>query len=222
MTIRVLIADDQPLVRAGFRVILDAETDLEVVGEAVDGRQAIDLARRLRPDVVCMDIRMPGVDGVEATRQLAGPGVDPAVKVLVLTTFDLDEYVIEALRAGASGFLVKDVPADQLVRAIRVIAAGDALIAPGITRRLLDLVSARLPAAASPAPPSALTEREAEVMRLVARGLTNAEIAGELVVSETTVKTHVAHLLQKLELRDRVQVVVFAYESGLVQPGGSS
>ena len=215
MTVRVLIADDQPLVRVGFRVILEAEPDIEVVGEASDGLEAVELAGRLEPDVVCMDIRMPNLDGVEATRCLAGQGVEHPVKVLVLTTFDLDEYVVEALRAGASGFLVKDVPAAELARAIRVVAAGEALLAPGVTRRLLDLVATRLPSAAPPVSLATLTE----VMRLVARGLSNAEIADELVVSETTVKTHVAHVLMKLNLRDRVQAVVLAYESGLVQPG---
>jgi DNA-binding NarL/FixJ family response regulator len=224
VTIRVLIADDQPLVRAGFRVILDAESDIDVVGEAADGLEAIELVGRLTPDVVCMDIRMPNLDGVEATRRLTAPGVEHVAKVLILTTFDLDEYVVEALRAGASGFLLKDVPAGELARAIRVVAAGDALLAPGITRRLLDLVATRLPPTTPPASVSDLTERELDVTRLVARGLSNAEIASELVVSETTVKTHVAHVLQKLGLRDRVQVVVFAYESGLVRPGdeGSS
>ena len=220
MTIRVLIADDQPLVRAGFRVILDSEPDIQVVGEAADGLEAIELVRRLSPDVVCMDIRMPNLDGVEATRRLTAPGVEHPVKVLILTTFDLDEYVVEALRAGASGFLVKDVPAGELARAIRVVAEGDALLAPGVTRRLLDLVAARLPSITPPASVSGLTERELDVTRLAARGLSNAEIANELVVSETTVKTHVAHVLQKLGLRDRVQVVVLAYESRLVQPGG--
>jgi DNA-binding NarL/FixJ family response regulator len=219
VTIRVLIADDQPLVRAGFRVILDAEPDIEVVGEAADGLEAIELVRRLAPDVVCMDIRMPNLDGVEATRRLTARGAEPPVRVLILTTFDLDGYVVEALRAGASGFLVKDVPAHELARAIRVVAKGDALLAPGVTRRLLDLVAARLPSVTPPASVTGLTERELDVMRLVARGLSNAEIARELVVSETTVKTHVAHVLQKLGLRDRVQVVVMAYESGLVHPG---
>ena len=219
MTVRVLIADDQPLVRAGFRVILEAEPDIEVVGEASDGLEAVELAGRLQPDVVCMDIRMPNLDGVEATRRLAGQGVEHPVKVLVLTTFDLDEYVVEALRAGASGFLVKDVPAAELARAIRVVAAGEALLAPGVTRRLLDLVATRLPSAAPPVSLATLTERELEVMRLVARGLSNAEIADELVVSETTVKTHVAHVLQKLGLRDRIQAAILAYETRLVQPG---
>jgi DNA-binding NarL/FixJ family response regulator len=226
VTIRVLLVDDQPLLRTGFRMILEAETDLAVVGEAGDGQQALDAVRALQPDVVLMDIRMPRMDGVEATRRIVGPDRDAASRrsaprVLVLTTFDLDEYVVEALRAGASGFLLKDVPADDLIAAIRVVAAGDAIVAPSITRRLLDRFAARLPATdeATPASLENLTEREVEVMRLVARGLSNAEIAKELYVSETTVKTHVGHVLTKLGLRDRVQAAVYAYESGLVRPG---
>ncbi|MFE9421430.1 response regulator [Kitasatospora sp. NPDC006697] len=221
MTIRVLLVDDQPLLRTGFRMILEAEADLVVVGEAGDGQQALEQVRALQPDVVLMDIRMPRMDGVEATRRIVGPGRDGPVKVLVLTTFDLDEYVVEALRAGASGFLLKDVPAEELVQAIRVVADGAAMLAPSITRRLLDMYATRLPAgdeAPSPAL-TALTEREMEVLRLVAKGLSNAEIAAELFVSETTVKTHVGHVLTKLGLRDRVQAAVFAYESGLVRPG---
>ena len=218
MSISVLIADDQPLVRAGFRTILEEEPDIRVVGEAADGLEAVEVAGRLRPDVVCMDIRMPHLDGVEATRRLAGPEVADPVKVLVLTTFDLDEYVVEALRAGASGFLLKDVPPAELAAAIRVVASGDALLAPAVTRRLLELVSASGPE--PPAQLDALTVREVEVLRLLARGLSNAEIAAELVVGETTVKTHVAHILGKLRLRDRVHAVIFAYESGLVRPGG--
>ena len=223
MTIRVLLVDDQPLLRTGFRMILEAEPDIAVVGEAADGEQAVEQVRALQPDVVLMDIRMPRMDGVEATRRIAGPGRDgeSAARVLVLTTFDLDEYVVEALRAGASGFLLKDVPADDLVTAIRVIAEGEALLAPSITRRLLDMYAARLPSAEDPTPDTLamLTDREVEVLRLVARGMSNAEIAAELYVSETTVKTHVGHVLTKLGLRDRVQAAVYAYESGLVRPG---
>lgn len=223
MTIRVLLVDDQPLLRTGFRMILEAEPDIAVVGEAADGGQAVEQVRALQPDVVLMDIRMPRMDGVEATRRIAGPGRDgeSTARVLVLTTFDLDEYVVEALRAGASGFLLKDVPADDLVTAIRVIAEGEALLAPSITRRLLDMYAARLPSAEDPTPDALamLTDRELEVLRLVARGMSNAEIAAELYVSETTVKTHVGHVLTKLGLRDRVQAAVYAYESGLVRPG---
>jgi DNA-binding NarL/FixJ family response regulator len=219
---RVLLVDDQPLLRAGFRMILEGESDIEVVGEATDGVEAIDATLRLHPDVVLMDIRMPNLDGVEATRRLAGPGVDEPVKVLILTTFDLDEYVVEALRAGASGFLLKDVPPEDLVTAIRTIAAGDALIAPSVTRRLIDRFARHLPAPDTKPPPSLgnLTERETEVLTLMARGLSNAELAATLFVSETTVKTHVGRVLMKLGLRDRVQAVVLAYETGLVQPGG--
>lgn len=214
-TLRLLIADDQALMRAGFRMILEAQPDLRVVAEAADGVEAVEMAQRHRPDVVLMDIRMPRMDGVEATRRLAGH------RVLILTTFNLDEYVVEALRAGASGFLLKDAPPEELVRAVRVVAAGEALLSPAVTRTLLDRVVQRLPATA--APPAAvldeLTERELEVLRLVARGLSNSEIAAHLVVGETTVKTHVSHLLDKLGLRDRVQAVVLAYELGLVSPG---
>ncbi|MYV97353.1 response regulator transcription factor [Streptomyces sp. SID3343] len=223
MTIRVILVDDQPLLRTGFRMILEAEPDIAVVGEAADGEQAVEQVRALQPDVVLMDIRMPRMDGVEATRRIAGSGREgeSQARVLVLTTFDLDEYVVEALRAGASGFLLKDVPADDLVTAIRVIAEGEALLAPSITRRLLDMYAARLPSAEDPTPDTLamLTEREVEVLRLVARGMSNAEIAAELYVSETTVKTHVGHVLTKLGLRDRVQAAVYAYESGLVRPG---
>ncbi|HEX5877504.1 MAG TPA: response regulator transcription factor [Actinomycetota bacterium] len=221
MTIRVLIADDQPLMRTGFRMILDAEPDLEVVGEAADGAEAVRLAAGARADVVLMDVRMPGMDGIEATRRLAGDGVQDPVRVLILTTFDLDEYVLSALRAGASGFLLKDVPPEDLVDAIKVVAAGDALLAPSVTRRLLDRFAASLPdpAAARPAALDSLTARELQVLGLVARGMSNAEIAEHLVVSETTVKTHVGRLLFKLDLRDRVQAVVLAYETGIVRPG---
>jgi DNA-binding NarL/FixJ family response regulator len=218
VTIRVLLVDDQPLLRTGFRMILSAEPDLQVVGEAGEGAAAVELARRLRPDVVLMDIRMPGMDGIQATRALAGPGVEDPLKVLMLTTFGLDEYVVESLRAGASGFLLKDAPAEDLVEAIRVIAAGEALLAPSVTRRLLDRVASRLPPAHDNTVPalSELTERELEVLKLVARGLSNAEIAEKLVVSETTVKTHVSRILGKLDLRDRVQIVILAYETGLI------
>jgi DNA-binding NarL/FixJ family response regulator len=218
--IRLLIVDDQVLVRTGFRMILEAEPDLEIVGEAANGEEAVAEARRLRPDVVLMDIRMPRMDGVEATRQLATRDAD-GLRVLILTTFDLDEYVLEALRAGASGFLLKDVPPEDLIDAIRVVADGDALIAPSVTRRLLDRFAELSPPVerTAPAGMNQLTEREVEVLRQMARGLSNAEIAGELYVSETTVKTHVGRVLMKLGLRDRVQAVVLAYESGLVQPG---
>jgi len=218
--IRVLVADDQGMVRAGFRMILEAQPDLEVVGEASDGRQAVEAARRLRPDVVLMDIRMPLMDGIEATRRLAGPGVTDPVQVLVLTTFDLDEYVFEALRAGASGFLLKDLPREELVRAVRVVAGGEALLAPRVTRRLIEEF-ARRPASAEHRPEAlaALTAREREVLELMARGHSNAEIATELVISEQTVKTHVGNVLAKLGLRDRIQAVILAYEVGLIQPG---
>ena len=215
MSIRVLIADDQELVRTGFRKILEAEPDLEVVGEAADGGEAIERALLLRPDVVLMDIRMPRVDGLEATRRLAG-----STRVLVLTTFDVDEYVYETLRAGASGFLLKDTPADLLVSGIHIVAQGDALLGPSITRRLIEQFARRPLPSARPDALAELTARELEVMRLLARGLSNAEIARELIVGDATVKTHVARILQKLGLRDRVQAVVSAYESGLVQPGG--
>jgi DNA-binding NarL/FixJ family response regulator len=220
VSIRLLIADDQALVRAGFRMILDAEDDLEVVGEASDGLQAVERARELRPDVVLMDIRMPELDGIEATRRLLAAAGEQPVRVLMLTTFDLNEYVYEALRAGASGFLLKDVPPEQLAAGIRIVAQGEALLAPSITRRLIQEFAAASPT--PPAPPPGLDEltaRELEVFRCVARGLSNAEIASELVVSETTVKTHVARLLMKLGLRDRVQAVVLAYESGIAVPG---
>ncbi|MEU9889146.1 response regulator transcription factor [Sphaerisporangium sp. NPDC051011] len=224
MTIRVLLVDDQPLLRTGFRLILEAEPDITVVGEAGNGSTAQDQSRALLPDVVLMDIRMPGVDGIDATRRIvrdAAPGAH-VPRVLVLTTFDLDEYIVEALRAGASGFLLKDVPPDELVQAIRVVAAGDAIVAPSVTRRLLDKFATLLPSAhqqATPARVGRLTERELEVLRLIARGMSNAEIAAELVVSETTVKTHVGNVLTKLALRDRVQAVVLAYETGLITPG---
>jgi len=215
LTIRVLLADDQTLVRSGFRMILRTEPDIDIVGEAATGDEAVALARELKPDVVLMDVRMPNVDGIEATRQIIG-GSERAPRVLVLTTFDLDEYVYEALRAGASGFLLKDAPEDQLVSGIRIVAGGGSLFAPAVTRRLIE----RFAGAAPPKPPPALAEltpRELEVLRLLARGLSNEEIAGELMVSEHTAKTHVAHILNKLDLRDRVQAVVLAYESGIVR-----
>ena len=214
MSIRVLIADDQALLRTGLRKILESEPDLKVVGEAADGVEAVEVGLRLRPDVVLMDVRMPRLDGLAAARQLAGH-----TRVLMLTTFDLNEYVYEALRAGASGFLLKDAPADQLVAAIRVVAQGDALLAPSITRRLIADFARRPPPRAQPERLQALSPRELEVLRLVARGLSNTEIAAELIVSDATVKTHVSRILQKLDLRDRVQAVVLAYESGLSQPG---
>jgi DNA-binding NarL/FixJ family response regulator len=219
MSIRLLIADDQALVRAGFRMILDAEDDLEVVGEATDGRDAVQQARRLKPDVVLMDIRMPELDGIEATRRVLAEAGEHPVRVLMLTTFDLNEYVYEALRAGASGFLLKDVPPEQLAAGIRVVAQGEALLAPSITRRLIQEFAAAAPAAPAPPGLDELTARELEVFRCVARGLSNAEIAAELIVSETTVKTHVARMLMKLGLRDRVLAVVLAYESGIAIPG---
>jgi DNA-binding NarL/FixJ family response regulator len=221
VSLGVLIVDDQALVRAGFRMILEAEQDIQVVGEAADGREAVAEARRLRPDVVLMDVRMPEVDGIEATRRLLGDD-GAVVKVVMLTTFDMDEYVYDALKAGASGFLLKDVPPEQLVDGIRAVASGDALLAPSVTRRVIEEFVRRPPDSVRTAPPelAELTARELEVLKLVARGLANAEIAKELFISEATVKTHVAHVLMKLKLRDRVQAVVFAYESGLVLPGG--
>jgi DNA-binding NarL/FixJ family response regulator len=221
MSLRVLLVDDQALIRAGFRMILEAEEDLEVVGECADGTQAIDSVARLKPDVVLMDIRMPEMDGIEATRRIVERDGESPVRVLMLTTFDLDEYVYDALRAGASGFLLKDVPADQLVAGIRMIAQGEALLAPSVTRRLISEFSRSAPARAeTPVALDELTPRELEVFKLLARGMSNAELANELVVSETTVKTHVARVLMKLGVRDRVQAVVLAYESGLVSPGG--
>ena len=215
--VRVLIADDQALVRAGFRMILDAEESMDVVGEASSGSEAIEEVRRLRPDVVLMDVRMPEMDGIEATRRLLADGPSET-KVVMLTTFDMDEYVYEALRAGASGFLLKDVPPEQLVEGIRAVGSGEALLAPSITKRIIEEFVRRPPQAATAAPPklAELTERELEVLRLIARGLSNAEIAKELYLGDTTVKTHVSRILMKLGLRDRVQAVVFAYESGVV------
>ncbi len=221
--VRVLIVDDQPLMRTGFRMIVEAEPDITVVGQAGDGHEAVELAARVRPDVVLMDIRMPRMDGIEATRRLAGPDARDPVKVLILTTFDLDELVVGALRAGASGFLLKDAPPEDLVEAIRVVARGDALIAPSVTRRLLDrFAHSVMVEEAKPAVLDTLTARELEVLTLLARGLSNAEIADHLVVSDTTVKTHVGRVLTKLDLRDRVQAVVFAYENGIVRPRSGS
>ena len=217
MTIRVLIADDQELVRTGFRVILNAEPDLEVVGEARDGKEAVEAARKLRPGVVLMDIRMPNLDGIEATRRVTAAAGSP--RVLILTTFDLDEYVYQALRAGASGFLLKDAAADELLQAIRVIAAGEALLAPSITRRLIEDYARRPPPRHQPGALADLTTRELEVMRLLARGISNTGIARELFLGEATIKTHVARIFSKLRLHDRAQAVVLAYETGLVQPG---
>jgi DNA-binding NarL/FixJ family response regulator len=216
---RVLIADDQALVRAGFRKLLESAPGVEVVGEASDGRGAVDQARRLRPSIVLMDIRMPRLDGIEATRRLTGSDGD-AIRVLILTTFGLDDYVYDALRAGASGFMLKDAPPEELLAAIEVVARGDALIAPAVTRSVIEEFVRRSPAQGPPAPLlDELTAREREVLELLARGLSNAEIAERLVVSDGTVKTHVAHVLSKLGVRDRVQAVILAYESGVVTPG---
>ena len=216
MSIRVLVADDQSMVRAGFRMLLAGEDDIEVVAEAGNGLEAVEKAARFDPTVVLMDIRMPELDGLEATRRILS--MDSAARVLILTTFDLDEYVYEALRAGASGFVLKDDPPEQLLAAIRTVAAGDALLSPGVTRRVIEQFT-RVP---RPAPPKALdelSERELEVLRLIARGLSNAEIGQELYIGETTVKTHVTHILAKLDLRDRVQAVVLAYQTGLFDAG---
>jgi DNA-binding NarL/FixJ family response regulator len=215
--IRVLVVDDQALVRAGFRMILEAERDVEVVGEAADGIEAVAAVQQHEPDVVLMDVRMPNLDGIAAARQILEGG--SAAKVLMLTTFDMDEYVYEALRAGASGFLLKDVPPERLVAGIRAVASGEALLAPSVTRRLIETFVRRQPDRPPPRSIEELTAREREVLELLARGLSNQEIAETFVLSETTVKTHVAHVLSKLELRDRIQAVVFAYECGLVQPG---
>jgi DNA-binding NarL/FixJ family response regulator len=219
MTVRVLLCDDQALVRSGFRMILDQRPGIEVVGEAEDGLQAIALAERRHPDVILMDVRMPRLDGVEATRRLTAAGT--AARIVILTTFDLDEYVYDAIRAGASGFLLKDARPAQLVDAIEIVARGEALLAPAVTRRLLDRFAETLPGGAREPPPrlSSLTERELEVLRLLACGLSNAELAERLFLSETTVKSHVSSVLRKLDLRDRVQAVVLAYEAGLVRAG---
>jgi len=217
MKIRVLLVDDQALVRAGFRMILEAQPDIEVVGEAEDGQKAIDAARNLRPDVVLMDIRMPGLDGIEATRRLTASG-SPA-RVVILTTYDLDEYVFDALAAGATGFLLKHVPPEELVRGVRVAAGGESLLAPSVTRRLIEEFAKHRTPVRSSKELDSLTERERDVLRLLAKGMSNPEIAADLHVGEATVKTHVAHVLDKLDLRDRVQAVIFAYEVGLVKPG---
>src|SRR5262245_21982401 len=220
--IRVVIADDQTLVRAGFRAILQDQPGITVVGEAEDGRDAMDLARKRRPDVVLMDIQMPDIDGIEATRRILAEAGEPAIAVLMLTTFDLNEYVYEALRAGASGFLLKDVLPEDLIAAVRVVAAGDGLIAPTITKRLIEQFARTAPPSTPPPGLEDLTPRELEVLTLIARGLSNGEIAAELVLSEATVKTHVKRVLSKLDCRDRVQAVVLAYEAGLVTPGDSA
>ena len=219
MTVRVVIADDQGMVRSGFTTLLNSEPDIEVVGEAVNGEEAITRAAQLRPDVMLMDVRMPVLDGLQATRQITA--MTGAPKILVLTTFDLDDYVYQALRWGASGFLLKDASARELADAVRVIAAGDALLSPGVTKRLI-AEFARMGAPRGPSRKSLqnLTERESEVLALVARGMSNAEIASRLFVAEQTIKTHVSRILMKLSLRDRTQAVVLAYETGLVQPGG--
>jgi DNA-binding NarL/FixJ family response regulator len=224
MTTGILLADDQELMRMGFRMVIDSQPDLEVIGEASNGREAVESARRLEPDVILMDVRMPESDGVQATRTIVESGA--ASRIIILTTFDLDEYVYAALRAGASGFLLKDAQPAELLAAIRAVASGDAVVSPRVTRRLLSQHAHRLPAAGSPeaserALLAQLTAREHEVLLEVARGLTNAEIAGRLVLSEATVKTHVGRILSKLDLRDRVQIVVFAYETGLITPAGS-
>ena len=212
--LRVVIADDQPMMRAGFKAVLEATGDIQVVAEASDGEQAVEAARQHAPDVVLMDIRMPVIDGIEATRRL------PRQRVLILTTFGLDQYILEALRAGASGFLLKDAPTQEVVAAVRAVAAGDAVLSTAVTRQLLDQVARRLPAAVSRRPDELdlLTEREREVLRMLANGLSNGEIAAALVVSEATVKSHVSHLLGKLGLRDRVQAVIYAYETRLIAP----
>ena len=224
--IRVLLADDQTLIRAGLRVLIDSDNELEMVGEATDGAQAVELASKHHPDVVLMDIRMPGMDGLEATRRICSDTALNSTKVVILTTFEADEYVFEALRAGASGFLLKDTEPAELLSAVRVVAGGDALLSPSVTRRLIEqvLVSSRSPSTMTSEPREleALTDREREVLTLVASGLTNDEIAGELYLSPLTAKTHVSRILSKLGARDRAQLVVIAYETGLVSPGGGS
>ncbi len=219
MTIQILLADDQAMIRTGFRLILEAEDDLEVVGEVEDGKAAIVAAQRLQPDVVLMDIQMPTLDGLEATRLIVAPNGQTHTKVVILTTFERDDYIFQALQAGASGFLLKNAPPEDLIAAVRIVAAGNALLAPSVTRRIIADYARRPPTAVNSAAISQLTERELEVLRLLATGKSNTELAAELYVGEGTVKTHVSHLLTKLGLRDRVQAVVFAYETGTVQPG---
>jgi DNA-binding NarL/FixJ family response regulator len=219
MSIRVLVADDQSMVRAGFRMLLSQEHDIEVVAEASNGREAIDKASRFHPTIVLMDIRMPELDGLQATRRILAK--DDAARILILTTFDLDEYVYEALRAGASGFVLKDDPPEQLLSAIRTVAGGDALLSPSITKRVIERF-ARIPQLTPRKELQDLTERELDVLRLIARGLSNAEIGEKLYISDTTVKTHITHIFQKLDLRDRVQAVVFAYETGLLEAGAQA
>jgi DNA-binding NarL/FixJ family response regulator len=220
---RILIADDQALVRAGFRKLLESAPGIEVVGEASDGREAVDQARRLRPSIVLMDIRMPRLDGIEATRRLTGSDGD-AIRVLILTTFGLDDYVYDALRAGASGFMLKDAAPEEILAAVRIVASGEALLAPAVTRTVIEEFARQRPAVATALPPaiSQLTPREREVLDLIARGFSNSEICKRLVISEATTKTHVAHILHKLDLRDRIQAVIYAYENGLVatRPSG--
>lgn len=217
--IRVLVVDDQALIRSGLRLILESEPGLAVIGEGGDGREAVEMAQRLRPDVILMDVRMPVMDGIEAARRIIGAGLTPEPRIIILTTFDLDEYIYAAIRAGASGFLLKDAPPDDLLRAIRIVATGDALLAPSVTRRLIEEFASRPAPDTQPDGMDQLTEREVEVLKSLAAGLSNAEIAEALFVSEATVKTHISHILTKLDLRDRVQAVVVAYESGLVRPG---
>jgi DNA-binding NarL/FixJ family response regulator len=218
MSIRILLADDQAMVRAGFRMILEAEADFEVVGEADDGLAAVAAANRLCPDLTLMDIQMPTMDGLAATRRIVGPNGQPNARVVILTIFERDDYIFEALRAGASGFLLKNAPADDLITAVRVVAAGDALLAPSVTRRIIAQYAGQPAPTTSQAELDILTDREREVLHLLGAGKNNAEIAAELFVGEGTVKTHVSHLLRKLGLRDRVQAVVLAYESGLIRP----
>ena len=218
MTLRIAIADDQELVRTGFAMILGSEPDIDVVGQAPNGRDAVDLCRRLRPDVVLMDVRMPEMDGIAATRLLLADG-DVPTRVMILTTFDLDEYVFDAISAGASGFLLKDTPADDLIRAVKILASGEALLAPGVTRRLIERFAADTTTYTATPGLDELTDREMDVLALLARGHSNQEIAGVLFLGETTVKTHVSRILMKLDVRDRVQAVIAAYESGLVRPG---